>query len=1021
MKIFLRDTNVISGSGDLLRNAIGGFYYPEKDDLLKTELIYVAPKVETGGTAPGPTYKGVSVKRNDKMPHNQLLSKIFRGKPTINADQSTSMFTNIKMPISLMARRIGNSKWGVLEDESRLAITDEKWKTYILGGTFDNVLYPGIYRTDAYDVNSMDFTLPYDKLRAKSIFRNKWTDQTTLESTSVYNMHIPEYQNFNNSNAEPNMLNAYDLVSAVLHQEDGVGQSAYDFLTVNGSFDFSAGGSRPFKVKSSVWPALLKTKADEEIVEGTEVTGIKYQDEHAKMLEYLNKFVKETDPSKAPNAQTLFMDKETFTNLQSQMSSRKKLFPFYNSIQLPRYKSNSLNQIIVKNEYSNMLLKNIKDAFVDNVLPTQENAFVQQITQGVRTDNPLAQKGVALSTVSYKYLDFKAAIASVSNFPNLTSISERLILDQPVSMTTATDLKRLSLGARRKAPYESAGFLRYHNRVAATNVLQELSQKVFPANDVLTAPAGTGLLNSDISHFMPYVESYPNYLMPGRIFSIPDSATYDSIGGQTTSALCEPECVAFRIRKINLNDNSTQDIIIQNQPSDTNSSTGASTTEGVDSTWEYVDTQVKYGTPYEYQTYAYMMVVGYKYEYSDLRLSRVIDKLEGHLAKDFQAGIKDALKDALKAKVEYEDGTTHTGDLEKGEYTCIEFYDPTSDLASPSPIKTSMDDPKYANMQPFRISLRDAAKYQEFSTPAQELAFRDRLYYADFNITIEPTIRLFEIPLHSKTLTVLDNPPPPMDVIPYQYKDQSQRIGFYVKLDSFSKKAKEYPMPLNSEESVNMANYLASQNMLDTEKLRFPTKSKPTTVEIYRLSKKPTSIQDFNGNLIATKDLTLNSKQTDNIGTTITPACFYEESITTDHKFYYVFRFLNENKVPGPWSEIIEAQLVDDGGYIYSLFKTISPKELSIEDKYNNPFKPFKKILKIQPALPQFNLLNVHPRVNFDKPAASQFDDVKLGEGMEDTPWNKTYKFRLTSKKTGKKIDLNVTYNVGESKTVESL
>ena len=40
---------------------------------------------------------------------------------------------------------------------------------------------------------------------------------------------------------------------------------------------------------------------------------------------------------------------------------------------------------------------------------------------------------------------------------------------------------------------------------------------------------------------------------------------------------------------------------------------------------EYIDTQVKYGTDYTYKTYAYAIVVGNKYQFSDLRASRQID------------------------------------------------------------------------------------------------------------------------------------------------------------------------------------------------------------------------------------------------------------------------------------------------------------------------------------------------------------------------------------------------------------
>ena len=53
-----------------------------------------------------------------------------------------------------------------------------------------------------------------------------------------------------------------------------------------------------------------------------------------------------------------------------------------------------------------------------------------------------------------------------------------------------------------------------------------------------------------------------------------------------------------------------------------------------------------------------------------------------------------------------------------------------------------------------------------------------------------------------------------------------------------------------------------------------------------------------------------------------------------------------------------------------------------------------------------------------DQTARSQYDEVDIGTA-EETIWGKTFKIRLTSKKTGKKIDLNITYNDPDIKLEE--
>ena len=69
----------------------------------------------------------------------------------------------------------------------------------------------------------------------------------------------------------------------------------------------------------------------------------------------------------------------------------------------------------------------------------------------------------------------------------------------------------------------------------------------------------------------------------------------------------------------------------------------------------------------------------------------------------------------------------------------------------------------------------------------------------------------------------------------------------------------------------------------------------------------------------------------------------------------------------------------------------------------------FKKIFNLVPNIQQ--LLLDDGDVDYNKPANSQKQKIKVGLD-EHAIWDKTFKIRLTSKKTGKKIDLNITYKL---------
>ena len=423
--------------------------------------------------------------------------------------------------------------------------------------------------------------------------------------------------------------------------------------------------------------------------------------------------------------------------------------------------------------------------------------------------------------------------------------------------------------------------------------------------------------------------------------------------GEKSTISWEPvtEFLAYRIEKIGgppTGDSSTENVL-QNiwifNDADHN-----------EQDFKYLDTQVKYGENYTYNIYAYALSIGIKYKFSDLRMTR-------------QIGTYDNMPLHEPDDPLYE------------ESTCLEFYDAATDepVSQIYDIETNLDN--------------------EFASNAQ-ITSKTEKYLADFYLNFEPSIKLIEVPVISKTLKVLDNPGTNLTIYPFQELNNSQTVGFY--LDYETHTIEPYPVVLSSAEEAYRASYMGAYDIPSGYDITPSSLGAATSVEVYRMDQKPTSLRSFENNLYRTISLK-------EIGTNYTyPDAFFYDRIKTNTKYYYTFRVITAQGPPGQLSEIYEVQMVDDGGYKYSLFKTLFQEDL-VEETYIEPSKPFKKLLQLQPNLSHLIMNTEH--IDFDDSAQTQLSDLIVGTA-EDEIWDKTFKIRLISKKTAKKVDINVTYNL---------
>ena len=370
---------------------------------------------------------------------------------------------------------------------------------------------------------------------------------------------------------------------------------------------------------------------------------------------------------------------------------------------------------------------------------------------------------------------------------------------------------------------------------------------------------------------------------------------------------------------------------------------------------KYIDTQVKYGAEYTYKIFSYVLIQGYKYRLSDLAVSR-------RLSAD-------------------------------------------TDPAATSPLYClEMRDPYTGENVAKRAAHATTSSVNDLFSDSQVLTTKP--YVSELDISIESSVKIVEIPLEEKRMRITDHPPNDLVVSPYHLKDQSNRLAFYMKYDTFSPDTVGYPNALNDGDRANEISYKAGKDFASISKTKEETVSSPRFVEVYRTSDKPTSYQSFSGNLRKTIDLR---------GATgdITSDHFFIERVKENKKYYYAFRVRNENGVTGQLSPIFESELINDGGYTYGLFNQLSESEL-VEPRTSAPLLSVKKLINVIPNI-QHLQLNTND-ADFSDSSVSQLGSIELGAAAEETIWDQKFKIRLTSKKTGRKIDLNLKFEKKVSK-----
>ena len=175
--------------------------------------------------------------------------------------------------------------------------------------------------------------------------------------------------------------------------------------------------------------------------------------------------------------------------------------------------------------------------------------------------------------------------------------------------------------------------------------------------------------------------------------------------------------------------------------------------------------------------------------------------------------------------------------------------------------------------------------------------------------------------------------------------------------------------------------------------------------EVMRLSYHPQSYADFENaarRIIKT--------ESENTGYRKISSTSFIDSVTPNTTYYYIFRAYDAHDHVSYPSALYAVELVENDGAVYPNVRTVS--FLGDETRKTNS-KKLRRFLQIKPQITQvvLNTAALADETSYGEMNETAHVGSTLPMGLdEELVWGRKFKIRLTSKKTGRKVDLNITF-----------
>jgi hypothetical protein len=276
----------------------------------------------------------------------------------------------------------------------------------------------------------------------------------------------------------------------------------------------------------------------------------------------------------------------------------------------------------------------------------------------------------------------------------------------------------------------------------------------------------------------------------------------------------------------------------------------------------------------------------------------------------------------------------------------------------------------------------------------------------DIQYIKEPSIKVAEVPLKTFQTKIVE--PPPLQ--PQVIFTNEQNTKNLVKIVVENSKGNMF-QELIRDKDIDLINPIDSEYEQSLNIMHgggdypFSSRAYGGLFDIYRLEEMPTSMADFEGNLLQSVEAL-----TDDQGTYLN-SIMYSDYIRHNTDYYYMIRALTHRGNPGLSSPIYKIRLIEDADEVILNMTTVSvsPKELITFEN------SMRKYLQIVPNKSHVLIDSRNLDYDLDPSSQTSLNKLRLGSAINtDSLWDygkgQYFKIRLESKKTGKKIDLNIKF-----------